>query len=191
MSKPPPANKDQAVAALKLFNLKYDRIIGYSFFSRPSTVSFRASSNLVTNKTTITTETPSEEQLDAVLLHLRFFQMRNEHSSFHHLPTAFALLSPTAETQKMFNDGFGRWMEWRELPSGIKSTSNREFLAIMLFGERVHRNEPSFYKIYDEWMENELISDLSMVFLCGKLDDMIRILWTIRQASENALKAMA
>lgn len=173
MSAPPIDTPEQAETVLHLFNSKMDRICSYSFFRHRIKY---AGSWTIGEPLQITVDCASDEQIDAVLLHLRFFMAINENSSWHNIKKAYGKLSPTAEIQTEFDKAFQAWMDWRNRPSKIGGANNAVVMGAMMYGERVHRNDSQWIQIYDEWMSNVILEDFSVVVFCDAIHQLV---WTL------------
>ena len=186
MPRPPLATIEDAKAALSLFNAKLERITGYSYFAARN-LSFRSAWSADTNKTELFRDTPTDEQIDAVLLHLRFFFIGNENTTVYRIWEAYQILTPPAEIQARFDADRQRFNDWKEAPSGFDGKTNWVFLDIMIFAERAHRNDPHKIKVYDDWMRSPFAAEFSVFSLCRKMDEIVAHLIPIHAMNTQLL----
>jgi len=176
----------EAKAVLATFNRKFERMTSYSFFQHRK-FSMRHHFANTTKIATTERDIPSDEQIDAVLLHLRFFVVKNEATSYFKIPAAYQALSLAPEIQTKFQAAYDKWTAWRSAPSRIGGYSNTEFFAHMIYGDRVHRNQKDHCDIYDEWMSHFLIKDFSVLGLCEAIIDITILVGAIRDVNIEVL----
>jgi hypothetical protein len=172
-----------AKSNLRGFNSKFERMVSYSFF-RHTKFSIRISAGDTDDAMTTVFDIPSDEQIDAVLLHLRFFVVTNEATSYFKIPQSYQALSLPAAISTEFDKAYDRWTKWRAAPSRIGGHSNSEFFAHMIYGERVHRNQKNHCDIYDEWMQTFLIKDFAVFGLCEailEISDLVRGIYIVNR----------
>ena len=80
-----PQTPDEARLALETFNAKFEQVKDYSFFQFTK-LSARAHYDFKTAEAVYEVDIPTDEQIDAALLNLRFFFVKNEYSRMDFLP---------------------------------------------------------------------------------------------------------
>lgn len=181
-----PLTIEQSKDALKTFNAKLDKILGYSFFKHGK-ISLAVQRDFTTRIVTIDSDYPSDEAIDAVILNLRFFILHGEYCSYHKIQAVYATIQPSPDLQKEFDDAYVQWTAWNQAPSGILDTSNERLFEIIFYGERAHRNCRANYEVYDAWKKNILLFETAMVKFCGKIDEMVAILKAIYAVNQKIL----
>ncbi|MDO8542845.1 MAG: hypothetical protein Q7S40_20580 [Opitutaceae bacterium] len=181
-----PTTPAEAKAVLSVFNSKFERIIAYSFYKHPQ-FSYRATFDNVARTATTTTDIPTDEQIDAVLLQLRFFFVTNETTSFRYLVHSYTMLSLPADMMARCQAALDKWTAWRNAPARIGGYKNEKFFSIMVYGERIHRNQKDNCDVYDELMGQLLIKDFAMVELCRGIDEITRLASGIHAVNQEVL----
>ena len=118
-------------------------------------------------------DAPSDEQISAVLLHLRFFFVQNEPTSLLNIHHAYDALTLTPELQGKFKIAHSKWEQWASAPSKVGGKTNFQFFKIMVYGEPVHRNKKEIYGEYDEWQKNALLGVFTQAGLCLSIWEMV------------------
>ena len=181
-----PLTIDQSKDALKTFNAKLDKILGYSFFKHEK-ILLAVQHDFTTRIATIDSDYPSDEAIDAVILNLRFFILEKEYCSYHQLQAVYATVQPPPELQNEFDAAYAQWTAWNQTPSGILDTTNDRLFEIIFYGERAHRNCRENYEVYDSWKKNVLLFEAAMVKFCGKIDELVGILKVIYMVNQKIL----
>ena len=181
-----PLTVEQAKDALKTFNGKLDKILAYSFFKHDK-ISLAVQHDFTTRLTTIDSDYPTDEAIDAVILNLRFFILHREYTSYHKMQSVYATIQPAAEIQNEFDAVYARWTAWNQTPSGILDTTNERLFDVIFYGERAHRNCPANYEVYDAWKQNVLLFETAMVKFCAKIVELISILNAVSAVNQKVL----
>jgi len=182
-----PTTPAEAKEVLRVFNVKFDKMISYSFYQHPS-FEFNLRTDNRSMQTTVTVDVPTDEQIDAVLLHLRFFFATNEATAHKHIKKSYDLLTTLPiDLAGKFQIAYDNWTNWLAAPSRIGGYTNERFFSIMVYGERIHRNTKATCDVYDEWMRDLLLRDYAIVELCRAIDDITALAGKIYVVNREAL----
>lgn len=168
----PPQSTDEAKLAIETFNAKFEQVAQYSFF-RHTKLSASSKFDFITHEGTHTADVPSDEQIDAALLNLRFFFVNNEPSSIDYLPAAYALLSAPQELVDKIKDLVEQWGAWKTLPSVVGGFNNYQFFEVMIYGSRLHRNAHARCDVHDGWMALPWMANVALVDLCSTMHSIL------------------
>ena len=153
----------EANATLLTFNEKFMKMVSYSFFQKKN-IGFQMTADQqgVSTKADV----PTDEQVDAVLLTLRFFFVNNEGTGFVNIPKAYRALSLPDDLQSKFHLAYDKWKHWRSESSPMGGYTNAKFFEIMAYGSPIHRNDEAFYVVYDGWKNHFFFKDYSHARFC-------------------------
>lgn len=169
----PPQTANEARLTLETFNAKFEQVKEYSFF-RHTKLSAKAYYDLTTGEATHTTDVPTDEQIDAALLSLRFFFVTNEFSRIDYLPTLYSLMGANQNLLDSINKIVAQWVQWKARPSVIAGYDNYRFFEIMIYGNRLHRNQQGNCEVHDGWMKLPEMANVALVDLCSLMHDIIQ-----------------
>lgn len=170
-----PKTKEDAERALKLFCAKFERISEYSFF-KVEKIGVRHEHKIAQGYTELFYEGPTNEQIDAVLLHLRFFLGKNESSSIFHLKKCFDLVGAEESSKRKLEDVLKLREKWQGESSRICDLSNSELFAILIWGGRIHANSQKRIESYDELMRFELFKAEEEFHLSRTIFEFLKII---------------
>lgn len=131
---------------------------------------------------------PTDEQIDATLLHFRFFLTRCELISYQSLPNVYRVLALPQEIQKECDSALSGWATWRESKSNLfTDKTNAETINVLFFGERAHRNNPDVCFAYDEYIKQSESKTMCRAELLCLLGDFFTQLLSVRIAHHSVL----
>ena len=152
--------KEEAIQLMKVFNEKADKLLGSNFIKNMIGSGVRISGKV--GEPVIAERTgPSEENIDAAVLTLRFFIQDNE-ASFRRLSCPYASLPLSKDlkesflhNRKVLNDFLDQYPGIRIEIDGEIPT-NREILYVFVYGGLAHAT-PDKKKVYDSWRVNSIM----------------------------------
>ncbi len=176
-----------ALDALRTFNRKWDKIASYSFLSTPTYIKHRHQMIGSGGESYVDSNYPSEEQIDAVILNLRFFTQTNEPCSHHKISMAYSTLNIDASIVEGFASALNDFKVWWQSPCGYQGMTNCRLFNVFVHGDAAHRNDLEKVKTRDELARK---SEEDLVFaLCKVVHDMMRYLGPIYYHNKKALEA--
>ena len=179
MSEYEPKTKEEAQRAVNLFCNKCDLIRGYSLWSY-KTISIKGRISVNEAESESSYEGPSSEQIDAVLLHIRFFINRNEGSHIGYLPKIISLIDVDADDRNRINEILNKKKHWSASLSGLEGLTNSELFNILIFGARIHANEKDHVDDYAEFMRFDLFRTAELFHLSSIVNSYMVFMWAIQ-----------
>ena len=158
-----PKSTDEARKVLNRFSARLDRISGYSLLK----IARVSLSVKIEGDAPVKVERnhPTNEQIDAVLLNLRFFILGNEPTAFHRLEESYSLLPISAAIRTDIDAAFIHWNDWKNEPSIVGGNSNIQLFNTIIYGDIVHQNEKVPVDTYEEWSRNDQLLGFAMTGL--------------------------
>lgn len=182
-----PQTAEEAKLALRTFNAKFEQVKEYSFFQHVK-LSSKTHYDFETGEATHETDLPTDEQIDAALLNLRFFFVTNECSTIENLPKIYAMIGANQDQLDAINHITNRWHTWKSKASVIGGYSNYSLFEMMIYGNRLHRNQQNRCDIYDGWMKLSEMGNVALVDLCNAMHTIMGFANDAYQVNKYLLK---
>ena len=173
-----PKTTEEARRAIRLFCDKCDLIRGYSLWAF-SEFSIKGRFSPDEPDTPISYTGPSSEQIDAVLLHVRFFLNRNEGSHIGYIPACLSILSVNQEDRELISVILEQKNQWSRAPSGFDGIDNSKLFSILIYGSRIHANESDFVDDYAEFMRFEMFKEMELFHLASAVGCFMSFMFSI------------
>lgn len=182
--------EEHAIATLKLFIEKADRLAGSNFVKHTISGSGVNLTWSIGKPAVVTRKGPDQENIDAFVLTFRFFVQDNERISlrkfanvFH---SSFVLPDETADFDRVRNH-INTFLDSATMFDFGGKIPRRELMEIFIYGGLSHANQAKKEK-YDAWMANGLLAPFMQNEFVVTLFEVVNAIVYIRNRSEIVLK---
>ena len=184
-------NKSEAIAALKLFNEKVDKLIDSSFLKQIQEKGLKVSlKSSISKEVEISDTLPDQDAIDAFVLNIRFVIQDNECSSLHNLATLYNEIPLSLDIKDNFNFVRDKLNSEFDIKSWFhlqgKDLTRREIFETFIYGGLAHANQIK-KQDFDMWMS---IKPLAAFITAEFYNFLIYFLHCVANIKKTNLKAL-
>jgi hypothetical protein len=184
---------------LKLFNEKTEklltsRFVRYLIEQKPISFKYDFQKG---KGIEITKEMQDEDNIDAIVLTVRFFIQDNEDCSFHNVAEAYEKLPLSQELKNEYRNARMKLNDFLDSVGQIAITikeeeiTNRRILDIFVYGDLAHKNNPIKRKVFEEWMKDEVAMEFLKYRFCLILMTIWEVIQDVRAINIRAIEELS
>lgn len=117
---------------------------------------------------------PSEEEIDALLLHFRFFLLVGEDSAIIHIPKWLRECDAPDEKITQVQALLDSYAKLMAESSHVAELSNERLLDVLIYGGRAHSNDEENVGMYRRLIQSPFIQAAEGLLLCTLIDGIFR-----------------